>query len=423
MKNKLNIVLKFIKTNGKCLLVFFLLISYSSHKAQLNYVSNGGFENLDTCKISPYTTSEIWFCNSWDTLSNGGGLGYVMNNCFNPNTYWGIPNNLQGGGYQIPRTGDGYAYIVYFKLTPNPAVNWRWYIQQKMKDTLVAGKEYCVTYWASLINYVNYAVDELGSYFDDGSIQSISWSHEAPANPQVKSPSGVFYMDTLNWMKVQGTFTANGTESYITLGNFRLNAATTYTSLDGQSAGIASYFIDDVSVIETDLPAYAGQDKWLVPGDSVYIGRPSEVGLDDDCFWYKLPNTTTAIGTVAGLYVKPVATTTYVVKQDICGYVNWDTVVVYQSALGLNNPNAIENDITISPNPAGDYFELKIENEKNVKAIYLYNTLGQIIKNYIPEFKNKNIVVSISDLPTGVYNVCIHLKGNQIFYKRLVITR
>jgi len=34
----------------------------------------------------------------------------------------------------------------------------------------------------------------------------------------------------------------------------------------------------------------------------------------------------------AGMYVKPAVTTTYVVRQEICGVVKWDTVVVFQSA-------------------------------------------------------------------------------------------
>lgn len=353
----------------------------------------------------PGPVTFITDCAHWDTLVNGGGNGSVMHRCQNPNTSCGVPYNLSGGGYQEARTGDGYLYLVYLKYTPNPAVNWRWYAQQKMTHKLIAGKSYCVTYWANLINYVNYAVDELGAYLDDGSIQSIAYSKEAPANPQIKSPTNVFYMDTLNWMKVQGTFIANGTEEYITIGNFRYTAATTFTALDGNNtAGIASYFIDDVSVIETDLPAYAGPDIWGIPTNTVYLGRTSEVGLDDDCFWYKMPNATTPIDTAAGITVTVAATTeTYTVKQNICGNITWDTVVVYASGVGINETDSEENELIIFPNPASEHLTVEIPDGETISKIIVLNDYGQIIKKEEINYKSKSYAININDLPNGFY--------------------
>lgn len=400
----------------------------SVYAQEKNLVSNGGFEVLDSCVIAMKTPS-IWpyvpiqITTPWDTLKSGGGLGYINHRCFYPNPSCGVPYNLSGGGYQYPRNGNGYVYFGFFKLTPNPSINWRWYIQQKMKQKLTAGKTYCVTYWANLVNYSNYAVDELGAYFDDGSIQSIGWLKEAPANPQVKSPSGVFYADTLNWMKVQGTFTANGTEEYITLGNFRLNAATTYTSLDGNTAGTALYFVDDVSVLPTDLPAYAGPDKSYMVGDSAFIGRPSEIGLDDDCFWYKLPNQTTAMDTVAGLWVKPLVTTTYVVKQNICGTVKWDTVVVTPNYVGINEHTWLAEQIRLAPNPASQQIQIysPLFTETDHLKLTLTNALGQVVREEDITLKNQQVVLNTADLPDGVYSVQGRLEGKGNFVKRVLI--
>lgn len=334
-----------------------------------------------------------------------------MHRCTNPNNYTGIPFNLLGGGYQEPKTGDAYAYVPYFKLTPNPAINWRLYIQQKMAKKLIAGKSYCVTYWVSLVNYVNYGIDELAAYFDDGSIKSIGVALEAHANPQIKSPTGVFYTDTLNWMKVQDSFIANGTEEYITLGNFRTNAATTYTALDGNwSAGCAAYFIDDVSVIETDLPAYAGNDIYGIPGNTVYLGRPSEIGLDDNCIWYNLENPLIPIATKAGITVT-VATTnqTYTVKQNVCGNIKQDTVIVYASAVGIKAlTEALEVNILIYPNPSSsniniDYLNF---NTNQTLKLQLINNLGQTVLN--ENLKTKISQINVSNLPNGIYTVKVN---------------
>ncbi len=419
MKNNLHI--NFFSLKAKSLAFGFWLLAFGLN-AQVNCVINGGFDIVTNC-TDPYP-GYIIFAPPWDTLANGGGYGNVMNKCYPRATNSGIPFNLGGNAYQEPRTGNGYAYVAFFKLTSNPAVNWRWYIQQKIAYKLNPGKSYCVTYWASFINYCGYAVDELGAYFDDGSLQSIAPLKEAPANPQVKSPSGVFYADTLNWMKVQGTFTANGTEEYITLGNFRLNAAVSYTNLYGYTSGVGSYFIDDVSVIETDLPAFAGVDMYCIPGDSVFIGRASEIGLNDDCFWYKLPNTISSIDTVAGLWVKPIITTTYVVKQDICGMVKWDTVVVNQSAVGLKDLSFKSDDLRFYPNPASK--ELNIEFLKVIISntnykLSIINSLGQIIREEELVFKEKKATLNIKELKNGIYS--FHLKNSkgQIIEKRFVV--
>lgn len=398
MINKKNNCSKSSKAKINFLAFGFWLLAFGLN-AQVNCIANGGFEYVSNC--GDINGSFITEATPWDTLKNGGGGGYPMNTCFYPNQTSCAPANLNGGGYQQPRTGDGYLYLVYLKYTPNPTVNWRWYAQQKMTHKLTTGKSYCVTYWASLINYVNYAVDELGAYFDDGSIQSIAWSKEAPANPQVKSPSGVFYMDTLNWMKVQGTFVANGTEEYITLGNFRYTAATTFTALDGNNtAGIASYFIDDVSVIETDLPAYAGPDIWGIPTNTVYLGREREIGLDDDCFWYKLPNTTTAIDTAAGTTITVATTTeTYMVKQDICGNIKYDTVVVYASGVGISEIGIIKNNVVVYPSPANDILNVEIPTPELISKIKIINGLGQIMR----EEDISTTKINIKDLPNGVY--------------------
>jgi hypothetical protein len=118
----------------------------------------------------------------------------------------------------------------------------------------------------------------------------------------------------------------------------------------------AYYYIDDVSVIDISTPAFAGNDTVIIKGDSVYLGRPSEIGLDEACVWFLngIP-----IDTVAGIMVAPDSTTTYVLQQTICGNVQYDTVTVTVEFTSTATALAgfPKQEIKVFPNPtSGELF-------------------------------------------------------------------
>lgn len=401
--------------------LIFILFSFSL-KSQVNLVPNPSFEQLDSC-IVDFQNPFIWpyvpvqLATPWDTLKNGGGGngGILCNECFNPNPSIGVPKNISGGGgsFQQPRTGKGYIYINFFKKAA-PAVAWRFYSQTPLTTTLTSNRAYCVTFYASFSNRWITAIDELSAYFDDGSIQSVAPAKEALANPQIKSPTGVFMMDTLNWMKIQGSFVANGTESYLTLGNFRTDAATNYTILSGPG-GACEYYIDDVSVIELNLPAYAGPDKTIVLGDSAFIGRPPEIGLE--CTWY---NGTVAIGSGAGLWVKPAVTTTYVVQQDICGLIKTDTVKVQVDYVGIKEDPAYLKQVHLFPNPTNGEFTLESKYANiELREVKISDITGQVLIN---KSLHGNKTTLQTELAAGMYLVKVKLQNGTNDIHRLVIS-
>ncbi|MDX2174599.1 MAG: gliding motility-associated C-terminal domain-containing protein [Bacteroidota bacterium] len=318
VNNKFRISLK--KPKATMLLAFgFLFISFNNI-AQVNYVQNPSFEILDSCRDNLNFQYPPLY---WDTLRAGGGGGPEI--CSTCATWFYLKVPYSGyGSFQIPKTGNNYCF--YTNYYPTTSQLNREYIQNELKQNLKQNKSYCVTYYLSLLNESKYAITEYGAYFDDGSIKTTFYG-TSTLTPQVKSPIGIYLTDTLNWTKVQGTFTANGTESYLTLGNFKSTANTSFSTMPIQTNGVqrfvADYYIDDVSVIEADLPAYAGRDTVLCTGDSVFIGRPPEVGLE--CIWF---NNNTQIATGGGIWVKPATTQTYVVSQNVCGLIKTDTIQV-----------------------------------------------------------------------------------------------
>ena len=131
----------------------------------------------------------------------------------------------------------------------------------------------------------------------------------------------------------------------------------------------------------------------------------------------------TAIDTVAGLWVSPVITTTYIVKQEICAGIKYDTVVVHQSATGINELDVLKDHLSVYPVPSKDELNLSLPFDHTFHNITITNNLGQIMREEEIVFKNNNATITTSDLPNGVYIFTLKDKTNFQISKRFVIAR
>jgi len=413
LTNRSDSKLSSVKEPKALLLALAFLCICVSLKSQVNLVPNPSFETLfgyDTSLFFDY----IFKAPPWDTLKAGGGGGIVA------------PTPTTPMGYQKARTGNFMAGTsFYHSVSTN--LKWRGYIQTPLTQKLKTNKPYCVTGYFNLQDRCQYAIDELSFYFDDGSIAAIAPREIAFAAPQVKSPSGIFYGDTMNWEKAQGVFVANGNENYVTIGNFKPQASLTASLVHPSVIGIvAEYFIDDVSVIDADLPACAGKDTIICIGDSVFIGRPPEIGLE--CSWR---TGTINLGTGGGLWVKPVTTRTFEVTQDVCGLIKKDTILVQVKPkfigapviLTSSSPTACpSNTLTLSlfnnpPGtnsyswlPPGVYSQTSNINAKasiNQNALFTVNIFNSGQNSFCPFQRTASVSVSVpvfTDSPTLISN-------------------
>jgi type V secretory pathway adhesin AidA len=194
---------------------------------------------------------------------------------------------------------------------------------------------------------------------------------------------------------VEGSFTATGTERFITIGNFYSKANTnTVLGYFNHQHGYSWLLVDDVSVIPSDLPAYAGPDVWVVSGDSVYIGRPKEPGLE--CKWYLNGNLVDSGG---GIWAKPAVSSTYVVEQTLCGLVKTDTVhvqVVPASVNGISN----SRQLSVYPNPASNVLHVQQQMQIFHTGI-IVNNVGQQLSSF--QLHGKESSLDISSLAPGMY--------------------
>jgi hypothetical protein len=386
--------------------LFFLFCKPAFSQQIANYVSNSSFEILNA-NAAAYEPEATKFWTALDTTKQSNLL------CSALSTISNVP--YVSTGFQYPRTGNNFVLVQFY--CDNCGNNSRYYPRNRLKQKLQVGKTYCAKYYVVNTNNNRVAIANYGMYFGDSSLDTITkcmWPITY-LTPQIENTTGII-IDTLNWIPITGTFVANGTEKYMVLGNFKSNAATTTLQLNTPTLSTQStdLYIDDVSVIDIDLPAYAGPDIWGIPTNTVYIGRPQDVGIDEACMWYKLPNTTTAIDTAAGITITVAATTqTYMVKQTICGNIKYDTVVVYASGLGFASSSGVENNVKIYPNPANEILTIEFVTLSGVEAsnttYSIINSLGQIVREEVLRHTSASSV-GTAQQPNGTFTATINTK-------------
>jgi len=335
-----------------------------------------------------------------------------------------IPSN--GSGYQYPKSGNAVILSTFYCKNCG-----RGYLKNRLKKNLEGGKTYCVKFYINIVNVSPRGMDGFGAYLSDNMIDTISKCNLPLSylTPQVKNALGNVISDTLNWTPITGTFVATGIEKYLLLGNFLPDNAVSTISINPAyyPQDWTDVLIDDVSCTEINLPAYAGPDQSLIPGDSVYIGRENDFAIDPGCRWYQFPNMATPIDTISGMWVKPSVTTTYIVRQILdCSAEKWDTVMVYMKPLGIVNLSAVEDDIKLFPNPASDFLEIFVSNPellKDFKTLSIYNNLGQLVREEDMAFIGKKISVKTTDLKDGMYFIRIGSVNSGTVSKRFVIAR
>jgi gliding motility-associated-like protein len=356
----------------------FVLFCFVS-KSQVNLVSNPSFETYSSC---PTSQSQIKFATGWDTLKAGGGGTPDYFNACDMSTAFSVPYNLFS--FQYAKTGQGYGMIVLYYTQFQDS---REYIQTKLLQKLSPNKTYCVSAYVNLNNFSNLAIDQIGLYFDDGTVNSMPGTVTNPVIPQILSPMGLFITDTLNWTKIQNTFIANGTEEYLTIGNFKTDALTNSDTLQTGIGYYALYYIDNISVIEINSKANAGVDKTICAGDSAFIGTNEEVL---DCQWF---SNNIQIAQGAGIWVKPTTNQQYVIKQDICGTLSYDTVQVSIKVINCNPVVNSEIPNTFTPNGDGvnDTWHFNLGSDVIINEFEVYNRWGNLIKKL--EIDNSNYIL------------------------------
>ena len=215
-----------------------------------NLVPNHSFEEYTEC---PNYTGQIdrafpWFM----PLNTGNASSDLFNEC-NP-AYVNVPATVCG--YQNSHTGVGYAGIF-----THGALNAREYLEVQLTSPLVAGHTYQVEMYVNAADESGVGCDGIGIYISMDSVAGDGTNLPLLVTPQISNPSGEVISDTVQWTLVSGTYTADGGESYLTIGNFLDDTTTQTEEYDPNGWGRGYYFVDDVSVTDLETSGVDNMNK------------------------------------------------------------------------------------------------------------------------------------------------------------------
>lgn len=248
------------------IVILFLLINFSVLRlTSQNLVLNPSFETFSPCPTGP---SELPNAANWkdpylNIIGDTCSTSDLYNAC-NPLGSFGVDVPVNIMGTQAARTGVGYAGIIIYEgisLAPGDCSSmggsgWREYLAGELSSPMVAGQQYCVSFWVSLADTVKWGSNNFGVHLSNtpiaincGSVGSNSDLSSYGVMPQLVYAGGPI-LNTIGWSKLEWTYTAIGGERYLTLGNFYGNSSTNYVCSNANAFNpYAYYYVDDVSVV------------------------------------------------------------------------------------------------------------------------------------------------------------------------------
>jgi gliding motility-associated-like protein len=204
-----------------------------------NLVRNPGMDSTFYC---PNGLGDMTPCQNWfNPTSNSPDYFHLCQPGLAPNN---------AAGWQMPQSDSGYLGFAAFFPS-----NSREYVTGNLSSPLDSGIHYCFSFYASLADGSTAGMTNLGIYFsqDDPTMLTDTNTNPflfvLPYTPTYEDPR--LLVDTANWVLITDTFTAQGGEVFLTIGNFRLNSNVTWDTLDPAApftVPAAYYYVDEVSV-------------------------------------------------------------------------------------------------------------------------------------------------------------------------------
>jgi OOP family OmpA-OmpF porin len=234
----------FLKAMMLSIVLLFSAIDYAQVKKGKNLIPNPSFEDHKG-KGADIKTALPW-----------KGIGTV--------DYYLKPDKRDTSPHKGARTGVGYAGLRFQS-------DYKEYMYAKLNETLEKGKLYHFKMYIRLLesDNVTVTVKQLGAYFSPTQFYvGMEFSEEGLVDTTYnKGISG-----TLDWILIQGDYTAHGNEQYIIIGNFRTKMRDDFVKKNKWSLfefKEAYYYIDDLSLRETitiDSSAHegmSGESSWI----------------------------------------------------------------------------------------------------------------------------------------------------------------
>ena len=258
-----------------------LFVVANQSKAQINLVPNPSFEdyyvyyNGNSPIVGIADSNYAFKPYNWYAVNGSPDLYTYYNRHSGPNfgclgeesAGADIPSNW--AGFQYPRTDSCYLGLAWFNFIQCPTCGFNFLAREwagtRLVDTLRKGQCYRFSMYVSLAEICGYNVSSLGAYFSKDSlftgIVESTWVTTFPMpfdSVQVYQNPDSAIWDTTNWVQITGVFEAKGGETFLTIGHLLQDSLSNpipiYPNVDDEYCGYSYFFIDDVSLYETNEP-------------------------------------------------------------------------------------------------------------------------------------------------------------------------
>lgn len=239
-----------------------------------NLVRNASFDALtwpDAQYACPTYMGAIGNSKYWNSAL--GSVDY-MSSCANDSApHIGVPNNV--AGFQEAFSGSSYSAITVYSAL---YVNAREFLWQELDEPLKENQGYYLEFMVNLSDSSHFAVPGLGAFLSDTNTRTWEYPYQFfdYAEPQVVNPRDSILDNKDDWVKISGTFIAEGGEKYLTIGCFNNDLEENIQHVDsfpevGYNWELSYYFIDAVVLQEDNsigISKNAVQSTKLYPNPS-----------------------------------------------------------------------------------------------------------------------------------------------------------
>lgn len=228
--------------NYQLLIAGFLILVFGTVNAQ-NLISNASFEKCNHCpkRLGSFHNNVV----AWKSPTLGS-TDY-FNGCSNS---MGTPENFNGT--QIAENGSAYAG--FYLYAPE---DYREYIQTELLGPLQKGEEYQLVFYLSRAENADFAIKDIGVLFSDSeltvntkkALTKRHWYANGAAKYNYLEIEGdAYWLNTIDWIRLEVSFVAKGFEQYVVIGNFNGNSRTRVKKTLRNARKGAYYYIDGLSL-------------------------------------------------------------------------------------------------------------------------------------------------------------------------------
>ena len=227
-------------------IIYFIFLGCTMISVSQNLVENPSFESYLECPAQLGNFGED--LTYWSAPTKG--TTDYFNTC---SLSMGVPQNFMGN--QGSKFGNGY--VGFYMYAP---ADYREYVQGELKWPLEKGLNYTLSFYISLAENSDYAIRDFDVLLSSKPLElkikkALTKYQLSKVKENVVTYIPIegdrFRTNEEAWVKISATFIAKGGEQFITIGNFKNNAATRRQKLvKERNIKGAYYFLDMVYVGE-----------------------------------------------------------------------------------------------------------------------------------------------------------------------------